>query len=83
MASKLVQMSKGQTYSRNAVCPFFIAAWERGVRCEGVAEGSQTKTVFKSEEKCRRFITRNCMCWNYINCPLYKAIENKGNKSQG
>lgn len=71
-------MSKWQTYARNAVCPFFRAAYERTIRCEGIIQGTVIASTYSSFSACREHVKTVCSDIQACkDCPLYRSIEKK------
>jgi hypothetical protein len=54
-------------------CPFYLSDEARSLTCEGMLEGSSTKTTFASREALRAQITRHC-AGDFRHCPWYIAL---------
>ncbi len=49
----------------------------RRLRCEGVTKGGKITIDFKTDTERDRHRTRYCVSYNYINCPIAKALAEK------
>lgn len=66
-------MSKIETFSRNARCPFFQSAGKKSVRCESAVRQAYNVTVFFTKSEADDFVRRAC-CQNFKSCPYYRAL---------
>lgn len=61
--------------SANAVCPFYRHEERTRVHCEGICGSTSIHVVF-TDPKLKHEHKKLFCCNGYINCPLYKLINN-------
>jgi len=69
-------MSRRDTFNRRAVCPFFRAAYDRTIRCDGLITGSELRSSFHSYKAVSNHVRTVCGSDTACKtCPIYTAHE--------
>lgn len=67
--------------AKYAQCPFFISSGKETVLCEGITNDCTVLLRFEAPEK--RTVHRRHYCNNkYQECPMYKLLEDKYEKTK-
>lgn len=68
-------MANFQWRKIRARCPYYIASWDKGIRCEGIEEGQNSIRVsFRLEAGAADWFDRFC-ARRYTQCPIYQLHE--------
>ncbi len=58
-------------------CPFYEMEFKRGVKCEGLTEGSCIRLNFLREKSFRKHREAYCCSMNWETCPIAKMLNAK------